>query len=76
MADTVKFRSDISTKFAIGLLGVIVSILLAAIPFSMDIKGRIIRIETKMEAAGDTTLILNQHEQRLVRLEERSRRGN
>lgn len=68
-------QNNILTKVTIGLLAIIVSILLTAIPFSMDLKGRIIRIETKMEVMGDTTLILNKHEQRLVRLEERSRRG-
>ncbi|KKM19996.1 hypothetical protein LCGC14_1649960 [marine sediment metagenome] len=69
-------QQNVLAKVNIALLGVIVSILLAAIPFAIDLQGRIIRIETKMEAAGDTTLILNAHESRIVRLEERSRRGN
>ncbi len=66
-------QKDIFTKITIGLLGVIVTILVAAIPFAVDLQGRIIRIETKMEAIGDTTFVLREHEQRLVRLEERTR---
>ena len=69
-------QQNILTKVTIALLGVIVSILLAAIPFSIDVQGRIIRIETKLEAMEDTNLILRQYEQRIVRLEERSRRGD
>ena len=69
-------QKDSLTKITIGLLAVIVSILLAAIPFSMDLQARIIRIEAKMEAAGDTTSIMREHGQRLVRLEERTRRSN
>lgn len=67
-------QNNILTKVTIGLLAIIVSILLAAIPFSMDLKGRIIRIETKMEAMGNMVSNLNRLEQRIVRLEERSRR--
>lgn len=69
-------HKDSLTKVTVGLLAVIVSILLAAIPFSLDIQGRIIRIETKLEAMEDTTSILRQHEERLVRLEERTRERN
>lgn len=69
-------QRDNLTKVTVGLLAVIVSILLAAIPFSLDIQGRIIRIETKLEAMEDTNSILRQHEERLVRLEERTRERN
>ena len=69
-------QQNVLTKVTIALLGVIVSILLAAIPFSIDVQGRIIRIETKLEAMEDTNSILRQLEQRIVRLEERSRRSD
>ena len=67
-------QNNILTKVTIGLLAIVVSILLSAIPFAMDLKGRIIRIETKMEVMSNMALVLNEHAERIARLEERSRR--
>ena len=66
-------HKDSLTKITIALLAVIVSILLTAIPFAFDLHARVIRIETKMEAMGNMVSNLNRLEQRIVRLEERTR---